>query len=137
MNILLKEYRGNQQSSDTTLRPVNNVPSKRFYFCNYIAYMAEGQTDLASLGFLNQTLRMRPWLNQAKIMELLVYYYPHGPVPGLPIGDPWRTWWLTLDSPRQASQSSICFKPRIFGLGLHNIVKNSYNDIFFAVYIAT
>lgn len=45
--------------------------------------MAEEQTDLASLGFLNLMLRMQPWLNQAKIMELMVYYNPHGSVPGL------------------------------------------------------
>lgn len=89
LNILLK---GNQQSTDTTPRLVNNVASKMFYFRNYIAYMVEGQTDLTSLGFLNQTLRMRPCLNQAKIMKLMVYYYPHCRVPGLPIGDPWRTW---------------------------------------------
>ncbi|XP_048038383.1 uncharacterized protein LOC125263417 [Megalobrama amblycephala] len=40
--------------------------------------MAAGQTDLASLGFLNQTARMRSWhnsLNQAKIAEPTVHHY--------------------------------------------------------------
>ncbi|XP_067301019.1 uncharacterized protein [Pseudorasbora parva] len=40
--------------------------------------MAAGQTDLASLGFLNQTARMRSWLNslnQAKIAEPTIHHY--------------------------------------------------------------
>lgn len=59
MNIPLKVYQGNQESTDPTPRLVNYVTSKMFYFHNYIVYMAEGQTDLGKLGFLNQMLRMQ------------------------------------------------------------------------------
>ncbi|CAM4733354.1 unnamed protein product [Leuciscus chuanchicus] len=78
LNLLLEEFRGHQEGADPTPRLVNNVGSKVFRIRNFVAYMAAGQTDLASLAFLNQTARMRSWhnsLNQAKIAEPTVQMY--------------------------------------------------------------
>lgn len=77
-DVLLEEFRGHQEGADPTPRLVNNVGSIVFRIRNFIAFMVAGHTDLSSLGFFNQTARMRSWhnsLNHAKIVEPTVHMY--------------------------------------------------------------
>lgn len=77
-DVLLEEYWGHHEGANLTPEVKNNVASKVFHIRHFIAYMAAGRSDLASLTFLNQTNRMGSWLNsltQAKINKTIIHQY--------------------------------------------------------------
>ncbi|XP_067249026.1 uncharacterized protein [Chanodichthys erythropterus] len=78
LNVLLEEYWGHHDGANLTPKVKNNVASKVFHIRQFIAYMAAGRSDLASLTFLNQTNRMGSWLNsltEAKINKTTIHQY--------------------------------------------------------------
>lgn len=77
-DVYLDEYRGHLEGADPSPKLLNNVGSKMFRIRRFLGYMSVGQSNLASLAFINQTKRMRAWLNslkQSKISDPTVHHY--------------------------------------------------------------
>lgn len=75
---LIKEYRRHQEGADPSEKLKNNVASKIYRIKQFMGYMAVGKSNLASLAFLNETNRMRSWVNhlhQSKITEPTIHHY--------------------------------------------------------------
>ncbi|XP_067284388.1 uncharacterized protein [Pseudorasbora parva] len=78
LNVLLEEYRGQQEGANPTPKLKNKIGLKVLRIRHFIAYMAVGRSDLASLTFLNQPIRMRSWFNsltQAIISKPTIHHY--------------------------------------------------------------
>ncbi|XP_065096456.1 uncharacterized protein [Paramisgurnus dabryanus] len=78
LNELLEEYKRHQEGSDPSAKLLNNVASKIYRIKNFIGYMADGKTNLSSFLFLEDTQRVRSWVNflrRAKITETTIQHY--------------------------------------------------------------
>ncbi len=74
----IEEYRRHQEGADPSEKLKNNVASKIYRIKQFMGYMAVGKSNLASLTFLNETNRMRSWVNnlhQSKITEPTIHHY--------------------------------------------------------------
>ncbi len=75
---LMEEFRGHSVGIDPTPKWINNVSSKIFRIKHFIGFMSAGQTNLASLTFLDNRSKVRYWLSflrQCKISEPTVHHY--------------------------------------------------------------
>ncbi|KAI7795895.1 hypothetical protein IRJ41_009167 [Triplophysa rosa] len=75
---LIEEYRQHHEGSEPSAKLKNNVSSKVFRIKHFLGYMAEVQSNLASLLFINDTKKIRSWLTklrQAKITETTIHHY--------------------------------------------------------------
>lgn len=55
---LLEEYRRHQEGPDPSRKLRENVSGKIYRIKKFLAFMAEGKTNLSSLVFLNETARI-------------------------------------------------------------------------------
>lgn len=75
---VIEEFRGHHEGTDPSPKLINNVSSKIFRIKNFVAYLSAGQTDLASMTFINNAAKMQSWilfLRQAKISEPKIHPY--------------------------------------------------------------
>lgn len=75
---LVEELRSHCLGVDPTPKLINNVSSKIFRIKNFLGFMSAGQTNLASLTFLDNRAKVRSWLSflrQSNISEPTVHHY--------------------------------------------------------------
>ncbi|XP_051949113.1 uncharacterized protein LOC127620061 [Xyrauchen texanus] len=78
LNVLLEEYRGDQEGPEPNPKLKENVGGKIYRIKNFIAFMAVGHTNLSSLLFLNDTPRIRGWISRlraCKMKETTIKHY--------------------------------------------------------------
>ncbi|KAA0706398.1 hypothetical protein E1301_Tti021724 [Triplophysa tibetana] len=75
---LVNEYKSHQEGSDPSAKLKNNVASKVFRIKHFLGYMAEGKSTLGNMLFLNDTPKIRQWMDKlraSRITETTIHHY--------------------------------------------------------------